>query len=155
MSALGYVLLPETSMLAEGLTALFQILYLISAFRVIPDPGFTVMEHVLLFISVSSAADVFLIHILLDTNTDLTQGLYPTLIIILVAMQKSPLEYYSTYSTRMQFARKGPVTFGRRNEICRHRLVGTNNYAVFVGNLRSWNISLCWLVSACIQSTTT
>ncbi|KAI9439100.1 hypothetical protein H4582DRAFT_114649 [Lactarius indigo] len=31
-------------------------------------------------------------------------GLYPTLIIILVAMQKSPVENYSTYSTGMQFA---------------------------------------------------
>jgi len=107
-------------MLAEGLTALFQILYLISAFRVIPDPGFTVMEHVLLFISVSSAADVFLIHILLDTNTDLTQGLYPTLIIILVAMQKSPLEYYSTYSTRMQFASAPALKPPRSGDMSRH-----------------------------------
>ncbi|KAI9450400.1 hypothetical protein BJY52DRAFT_1356834 [Lactarius psammicola] len=62
------------------------ILYLISAFNVIPDPGFTVMDHVLVFVS----------------------GLYPTLIIILVAMQKSPVEHYSTYSTGMQFA-SGPA----------------------------------------------
>ncbi|KAI9450404.1 hypothetical protein BJY52DRAFT_1356837 [Lactarius psammicola] len=60
------------------------VLYLISAFFVIPDPGFSVMESVLVFIS----------------------GLYPTLIIIIVAMQKSPIEYYSTYSTAMQFAKK-------------------------------------------------
>ncbi|KAH8993736.1 hypothetical protein EDB92DRAFT_1944426 [Lactarius akahatsu] len=62
------------------------ILYLISAFNLIPSPGFPVMNHVLLFVS----------------------GLYPTLIIILVAMQKSPVEYYSTHSTGMQFAR-GPA----------------------------------------------
>ncbi|KAH8993737.1 hypothetical protein EDB92DRAFT_377444 [Lactarius akahatsu] len=58
------------------------VLYLISAFYVIPDPGLTIMEHVLVFAS----------------------GLYPTLIIILVAMQKSPVEHFSTYSTPMQFA---------------------------------------------------
>ncbi|KAH8991860.1 hypothetical protein EDB86DRAFT_3180766 [Lactarius hatsudake] len=62
------------------------ILYLISAFNWIPSPGFPVMNHVLLFVS----------------------GLYPTLIIILVAMQKSPVEYYSTHSTGMQFA-SGPA----------------------------------------------
>ncbi|KAH9032256.1 hypothetical protein EDB85DRAFT_2289811 [Lactarius pseudohatsudake] len=53
------------------------ILYSISAFRVMPEPGFTVMDAVLLFAA----------------------GLYPTLIVILVAMQKSPVEYYSTCST--------------------------------------------------------
>ena len=35
----------------------------------------------------------------------MTQGLYPTLIIILVGMQMSPIEYHSTHSTEMQFAR--------------------------------------------------
>ncbi|KAH9052597.1 hypothetical protein EDB87DRAFT_1692128 [Lactarius vividus] len=60
------------------------VFYLLSTFGVIS--GFTVMEHVLLFVS----------------------GLYPTLIIILVAMQKSPIEYYSTYSTGMQF-KTGPA----------------------------------------------
>ncbi|KAH9026224.1 hypothetical protein EDB84DRAFT_1677720 [Lactarius hengduanensis] len=59
------------------------IVYLISALDVIPPPGFTVMDDILVFIS----------------------GLYPTLIIIFVAMQKSPVEHYSTYSTPMQFAR--------------------------------------------------
>ncbi|KAH9010241.1 hypothetical protein EDB85DRAFT_1902330 [Lactarius pseudohatsudake] len=62
----------------------FWVVYLISALNVIH--GFIVMEHVLLFVS----------------------GLYPTLIIILVAMQKSPIENYSTYSTGMQFA-TGPA----------------------------------------------
>ncbi|KAH9007672.1 hypothetical protein EDB84DRAFT_1572647 [Lactarius hengduanensis] len=60
------------------------VLYFLSTFGVIS--GFVVMEHVLLFVS----------------------GLYPTLIIILVAMQKSPIEYYSTYPTGMQFA-TGPA----------------------------------------------
>ncbi len=46
-------------MLAEGLTALFQILYLISAFRVMPEPGFTVMDSVLLFASVGSACSYY------------------------------------------------------------------------------------------------
>ncbi|KAH9173224.1 hypothetical protein EDB89DRAFT_747301 [Lactarius sanguifluus] len=59
------------------------IVYLISAFDLVPAPGFAIMDGVLLFVS----------------------GLYPTLIIILVAMQKSPVEYYSTHSTGMQFAR--------------------------------------------------
>ncbi|KAH9037099.1 hypothetical protein EDB85DRAFT_1888561 [Lactarius pseudohatsudake] len=84
IAAFGYVLPPEVSMLAEGFTALFQIVYLISAFDLIPVLGFTVMDSVLLFVS----------------------GLYPTLIIILVAMQKSPVQHYSTHSTVMQFTRE-------------------------------------------------
>ncbi|KAH9032243.1 hypothetical protein EDB85DRAFT_1259770 [Lactarius pseudohatsudake] len=62
------------------------ILYLISAFDVIPYPGATVIDNVLMFVS----------------------GLYPTLIVTLVAMQKSPVEHYSTYSTGIQFA-TGPA----------------------------------------------
>ncbi|KAH8991491.1 hypothetical protein EDB86DRAFT_2933382 [Lactarius hatsudake] len=62
------------------------VVYLISALDMIPPPGFIVMDDILVLIS----------------------GLYPTLIIIFVAMQKSPVEHYSTYSTPMQFAR-GPV----------------------------------------------
>ncbi len=34
----------------------------------------------------------------------LTQGSYPTLIVILVCIQKSPVDHCSTYSTGMQFA---------------------------------------------------
>ncbi|KAH8985004.1 hypothetical protein EDB92DRAFT_2105738 [Lactarius akahatsu] len=60
------------------------IVYLISALDLIPVPGFAVMDNVLVFVS----------------------GLYPTLIIILVAMQKSPVQYYSTHSTGMQFTRE-------------------------------------------------
>jgi hypothetical protein len=44
----------------------------------------------------------------LALNPDLTQSLYPTLIIVLVGMQMSPVEHYSTHSTRMQFA-PGPA----------------------------------------------
>ncbi|KAH9028549.1 hypothetical protein EDB84DRAFT_1498098 [Lactarius hengduanensis] len=69
------------------------IVYLISALDLMPVPGFAVMDNVLLFVS----------------------GLYPTLIIVLVAMQKSPVQYYSTHSTGMQFARGpalGPLKVG-------------------------------------------
>jgi len=63
------------------------ILFLISAFRVFPEPGFTVMNSSLLF----------------------TAGSYPTLIIVLVCMQKSPIDHYSTCSSRMQFANPPPL----------------------------------------------
>ncbi|KAH9173032.1 hypothetical protein EDB89DRAFT_1962267 [Lactarius sanguifluus] len=82
----------------------FWVIYLISALDVIP--GFTVMEHVLLFIS----------------------GLYPTLIIIFVAMQKSPIEYYSTYSTGMQFA-TGPALEPTRAGDMRHLYPIRREYA--------------------------
>ncbi|KAH9173004.1 hypothetical protein EDB89DRAFT_829095 [Lactarius sanguifluus] len=63
------------------------VVYLVSAWELIPVPGFAIMVNVLLFVS----------------------GLYPTLIIILVAMQKSPVQYYSTHSTHstgIQFTRE-------------------------------------------------
>ena len=41
----------------RGLTTLTQILYLVSAFRVFPEPGFTVMDSVLLFASVSPVGE--------------------------------------------------------------------------------------------------
>ncbi|KAH9995256.1 hypothetical protein BJV77DRAFT_1066347 [Russula vinacea] len=69
------------------------ILYLISAFRVFPEPGFTVMDSVLLFVS----------------------GSYPTLIVILVCVQKSPVDHCSTYSTGMQFANAS--SFGDSNRL--------------------------------------
>jgi len=50
---------------------------------VFPEPGFTVMDSILVFVA----------------------GSYPTLIIVLVCMQKSPVDHYSTYSNGMQFAR--------------------------------------------------
>ncbi|KAN0129144.1 hypothetical protein V8E53_013015 [Lactarius tabidus] len=62
------------------------ILYVISAFQVLSGLGFIVMDAILLFIS----------------------GLYPTLIVILVAMQKSPVEHCSTHSTGEQLPAFGP-----------------------------------------------
>ncbi|KAH9032240.1 hypothetical protein EDB85DRAFT_2236207 [Lactarius pseudohatsudake] len=74
------------------------ILYLISAFGVIPDPGFIVIDDVLVFIS----------------------GIYPTLIIILVAIQKSPVEHYSTHSTGMQFVSGPALGPPRAGDMPRH-----------------------------------
>jgi len=61
------------------------ILYLISAFWRVPDQGFTfiIMSSVVPFVA----------------------GVYPTLIVILVGMQQSPIENYSAYSAGMPFAR--------------------------------------------------
>ena len=50
--------------LADGFAELFQILYVISAFQVMSNLGFIVMDAVLLFISVSSAT----LHIFLSTE---------------------------------------------------------------------------------------
>ncbi|KAF8266783.1 hypothetical protein EI94DRAFT_133400 [Lactarius quietus] len=58
------------------------IFYMISLFGVLPNPGFTLMA--------------------------LVSGLYPTLIIILVSVQMSPVEHYLTHSTGMRFA-SGPA----------------------------------------------
>ncbi len=46
-------------------------------------------------------------------NTDLTQGSYPTLIVILICTEKSPVEYYTTYSTGVQF--KSGSTYAQPN----------------------------------------
>ncbi|KAH9010952.1 hypothetical protein EDB83DRAFT_380543 [Lactarius deliciosus] len=80
------------------------VVYLISALDVIP--GFIVMEHVLFFSS----------------------GLYPTLIIILVAMQKSLIEY-STCSTRMQFANGPALGQTRAGDMPRHLYPIRREYA--------------------------
>ncbi|KAH8991472.1 hypothetical protein EDB86DRAFT_3244655 [Lactarius hatsudake] len=74
------------------------ILYAISAFGAIPDPGFTIIDYVLVFIS----------------------GIYPTLIIILVAVQKSPVEHYSTHSTGMQFMNGPEPRPPRAGDMPRH-----------------------------------
>jgi len=47
----------------------------------------------------------------------LTQGSYPTLIVILVCIQKSPVDYYSTYSTGMQFANAPSLDSNRRGHM--------------------------------------
>ncbi|KAI0287748.1 hypothetical protein BC826DRAFT_1042313 [Russula brevipes] len=59
------------------------ILYIISMFPVFPEPGFTVMDSILVFVA----------------------GSYPTLIVVLVCTQKSPVDHYSTYSNGMRFAK--------------------------------------------------
>ncbi|KAI0259774.1 hypothetical protein BC834DRAFT_1035748 [Gloeopeniophorella convolvens] len=65
------------------------ILYLISAFRVFPEPGFTVMDAVLLYVS----------------------GLYPTVIIIFVLLHKSPSSVITdAYSTSTDFSRRPELT---------------------------------------------
>ena len=64
---------------------------------------------------------MFLLHIL---KTDSTQGLYPTLIVILVSMQMSPVEHYSTRSVEMQFARVpalGPARSTPHHVVTIHR----------------------------------
>jgi hypothetical protein len=44
------------------------------------------------------------------------QGAYPTLIIILVCAQKSPVDYYSTHSSGVLFKNDGPSPFGLHNQ---------------------------------------
>ena len=85
--------------------AFSQIFYLISVFGVLPEIAFAVMGSGLLFVSV--CVPPFCKFSWLLKYTDLAQGLYPTLIVILVGMQMSPVEYYSTHSTGIQFA-SGP-----------------------------------------------
>ena len=95
---------PPPEAFAKGFTfvALSQIFYLISAFGVLPGIAFAVMDAVLVFFSVRCVSSFYKFSWALK-YTDLTQGLYPTLIVILVGMQRSPVEYYSTHSTGIQF----------------------------------------------------
>ena len=81
-----------------------QIFYLVSAFPMLPKQWFTVMNSSLLFVSVRYVPSFYNFSWALK-YTDLTQGLYPTLIVILVGMQLSPVEYHSTQSTGIHFAR--------------------------------------------------
>jgi hypothetical protein len=64
------------------------ILYVISAFQGLSDIGFVVIDSVLLCQFIS--------------------GLYPTLIVVLVAVQRSPVEHCSNHSTRVQLPTFGP-----------------------------------------------
>ena len=70
----------------------------------LPETGHTVLDSGLVFVSVRCVPSFYNFSWVL-TYTDLTQGLYPTLIVILVSMQMSPVEYHSTHSTGMQFTR--------------------------------------------------
>ena len=83
---------------------LSQILYLISAFGVLSETGHAVLDSGLVFVSVRCVPSFYKFSWVLK-YTDLTQGLYPTLIVILVSTQMSPVEYHSTHSTGMQFTR--------------------------------------------------
>ena len=95
---------PEVSPKKFTCVALSQIFFLISAFGVLPEPGFTVMNAGLLFVAVRCVPSFYKFSWGLK-YTDSTQGSYPTLIIILVSMQMSPVEYHSTHSSGMQFTR--------------------------------------------------
>ena len=91
---------PTSRSVEKGFTcaALSQIFYLISAFHVLPKPGvFIVMDAVLVFLPVRCVLSVNKFSWVLK-YTDLAQGLYPTLIVIIVGMQMSPVEYHSTHS---------------------------------------------------------
>lgn len=64
------------------------------------------MDSVLLFASVSRVGENIRVPSgwKLKLFFSFSQGSYPTLIVILVCIQKSPVDYQSTYSTGMQFA---------------------------------------------------
>jgi len=70
------------------------ILYLISAFGVLPCPGFTVIAFV--------------------------SGLYPTVIIILVGIKMSPIDYYSTHSPGMRLSGGPALGLAKDNSIPQH-----------------------------------
>ncbi|KAN0129150.1 hypothetical protein V8E53_013021 [Lactarius tabidus] len=77
-----------TFILAEGFTELLQILFVISAFQGLSYLGIVIIDSVLLCQFIS--------------------GLYPTLIVTLVAMQRSPVEHFSTHPTGEQLPAFGP-----------------------------------------------
>ena len=119
----------------ERFTTLLQILYSIGKSGHMPNPGFTVMAYV----SVSTT-DVFLLQILFGAEYRFTQGLYPTLIIIFVSNQMSPIEYFSTHSADMQFMRRAPALGPPRVTVTQHMLTigrdsaGTNDSDTQVEN---------------------
>ncbi|KAF8269633.1 hypothetical protein EI94DRAFT_1724907 [Lactarius quietus] len=75
------------------------IYYLISVFTVLPDPGFTAMAFV--------------------------SGLYPMVIVIIVSMQMSPIDHYSTRPTGVRFsggpALGQPIDSMRQHVVSIHR----------------------------------
>ena len=103
--AFGYVP-PPPEEFQKGFTyvALSQILYLISAFGVLPDVWLAVIGSSILFVSVRGVPSFYKFSWVLK-HTGLTQGLYPTLIVILVYKEMSPVEYHSTQMSGMQFTR--------------------------------------------------
>ncbi|KAI0259749.1 hypothetical protein BC834DRAFT_904275 [Gloeopeniophorella convolvens] len=71
------------------------ILYLVSAFRVLPQVGFDVMDTVIPFAA----------------------GVYAPMIVILVCIQRSPVQHYSTFSTGMQFATPPPMSESHKSNV--------------------------------------
>ncbi|KAH9956019.1 hypothetical protein BC827DRAFT_1234415 [Russula dissimulans] len=63
------------------------VLYLVSSFRVFPNPGFDIMDAVLLYVS----------------------GLYPTLIVILVVLRKSPTFVITKRCASMHLSEPPPL----------------------------------------------
>jgi hypothetical protein len=79
------------------------VIYTISAFGVFLDPGFTFMAGV--------------------------AGLYPTIIIILIGTQMSPVEHYSTHSAEMQLTRVSALGSPSYSNISRPVITIQHEYA--------------------------
>ena len=67
-----------------------QVLYLISTYRVLPDPCFAVMNASILYIAVRASASLSNSFLCSDPSCGCGQGLYPTIIILFVVLQKTP-----------------------------------------------------------------
>jgi hypothetical protein len=98
----------STRMCWRRITTSLQILYMVSAYDVFPYQGFTVMDSSMFLVAVSQRAGAP--RVPPDTESPpRLQGAYPTLIVVLVCMQKSPVDHYSVHcSTRMQFVANSP-----------------------------------------------
>ena len=117
IAAFGYVPPPPKAS-QKGFTyvALSQILYLISGFGVLPETWFDVVAGIMLFVSVRCVPSFYKFSSVLK-HTDLPQGLYPTLIVILVSIQMSPVEYHSTHSAGgMQFTKNPGLTQSSKSQ---------------------------------------
>jgi hypothetical protein len=80
-----------------------QVLYLISTYRVLPDPWFAVLNASLVYVSVRNPhfprPKCFLM-----MGVCHGQGLYPTVIIIFVVLQKSPTHTITKQHASMHFS---------------------------------------------------
>jgi hypothetical protein len=90
-------------MITEWFTALSQALYTISTFGVFLDPGFTFMAGV--------------------------SGLYPTIIIILIGTQMSPVQHCSAYLAEMQLAHVSALGSSRYSDASRPVIRIQHEYA--------------------------
>jgi hypothetical protein len=117
-------------------TILIQILYPISAFEILPEPGPIVIQSLLLFVVVSQSTRATVQWP--DTESSpLAQGSYPTLIVILVCIQKSPVDYYSTYSTRMQFTASPSFGSNKLGRMMPQRVLAIRRESVTDSQVRS------------------